>query len=31
MEEEEIQSQPMAERHYMIGEDNSSNPHRENV
>jgi hypothetical protein len=31
MEEEELQSQLMAERHYMIDEDDSSNPYHEHV
>jgi hypothetical protein len=31
MEEDEFQSQLMAERHYMIDEDDSSNPHHEHV
>jgi hypothetical protein len=31
MEGEELQSQLMAERHYMIDEDDSSNPHHEHV
>jgi hypothetical protein len=31
MEEDELQSQLMAERHYMIDEDAFSNPHHEHV
>jgi hypothetical protein len=31
MEEEELQSQLMAERHYMIDENESNNPHHEHV
>jgi hypothetical protein len=31
MEEEELQSQLMVERHYMIDKDDSSNPHHEHV
>jgi len=31
MEQEELQSQWMAERHYMIDENESSNPHHEHA